>query len=512
MSRVTKALRRSSGALRAVLVAGVGAGLVLGAGQATTTLDLTTAPGGRTASAADAGAPEPVDSSAVVCPGPEERGVDGVDGWDQQVGVSAVTAPAQVLPRDARPTTAGTVALRALPGKGTAAELTQRGEAAQRDLASATSLLLSGGRGLAPGLVASQSTLVPSGEHRMLSTTACTAPAAESWLVGGGGGAGRQEYVVLSNPGPNAISVDVDVLGARGPVDSPNGHGIVVGPYDRTVVLLDAIAGEEKRPVVHVTAQGGDVVAALADTWLEGTVPRGGETTSPAAEPATEQVIPTLSRGKGKAGAVVRVAVPGETEAVVQLRVLTSKGARRVKHDVTRVPGQSVADIDVSDLPEGTYAVQVRADEPVVAGAWVERRAGKGDPADFAWMPSTEPVDRLAGLPLQPSPPGAGDGKDTPEVSSSLVLAATGQRATVQVTTIGPHGKPSADSVKVAADSSTSLDLHDARVVWVQPLHGVVRAGVVSTASTKDGDLVAAAPLNQLPLTHVPVMLRQVGN
>lgn len=512
MSRMRQTLRRSSGALRAVLVAGVGAGLVLGAGQARTTFDLTAAPGARTATGGGTGAPEPVDSSALVCPGPEARGVDGVDSWDQRVGVSAVTAPKQVLPREARPTTAGSVALRELPGTGTAAELNRRGEDAHRELASATSLLLSGSRGLAPGLVASQSSLVPSGEHRMLSTTACSAPAAESWLVAGGGGAGRQEYVVLSNPGPNAISVDVDVLGARGPVDSPNGHGVVVGPYDRAVVLLDAIAGEEKRPVVHVSAQGGDVVAALADTWLEGTVPRGGDTTAPTAEPATEQVIPALPRGGDKAGAVVRVAVPGETEAVVQLRVLTSKGPRRVKHDVTRVPGQSVADIDVSDLPQGTYAVQVRADEPVVAGARVDRRAGKGDPADFAWMPSTGPVDSLAGMPLQPSPPGATKGQDTPKVSSSLVLAATGQQATVQVTTIGPDGKPSADSVEVAADSSTSLELDDARAVWVQPLHGVVRAGVVSTASTEDGDLVAEAPLNQLPLTHVPVALRQVGH
>lgn len=510
MSPVPSSLRKASGAVRAVLVAGVGAGLVLGAGQVTTDVQLTAAPGNADTQTTTP-QPEPIDSSAVVCPGPEARGVDGVPAWSQTVGVSALTAPADVLPRDARPSGAGGLALRQLPGHGTATTLDTRGQSAQPQLSSATSLLLSGTGALAPGLVASQSALVTSGTHRMLSLTACTAPGSDEWLVGGGAGAGRQEYVVLSNPGPNALTVDLQVLGAHGPVDSPNGHGIVVAPYGRTVVLLDSIAGEENSPVVHVTAQGGDVVAALADSWLDGTVPRGGDTTSPAAPPAKDQVIPALSRGAGPAGATVRVAVPGDTEAVVQVRVLTDKGPRRVKHDVTRVPAHSVADIDVADLPAGTYAVQVQADEPVVAGAWAERRDKSGAPADFAWMPAAGPVTSLAGLPLQPHPPGSGTVK-APTVSSSLVLSTVGDPATVQVTTVGRNGKIlRTSSVKVGTDSSTVTQLGDAASVWVQPLHGRVRAGIVATASTKDGGLVAEAPLNQLPLTHVPTPIRQVG-
>ena len=162
------------------------------------------------------------------------------------------------------------------------------------------------------------------------------------------------------------------MLGARGPVPSPNGRGVVVAPYGRTVVLLDAIAGQENVPVLHVVASGGEVAAVLDDTWLDGVVPRGGDDAAPAAAPAREQVVPAV-RVDGAAS--VRVAVPGADEAVVQTRVLTAGGPRPVPRDaVVRVAGHSSRDIDLSALPRGAYAVQVRADVPVVAAAMVERR------------------------------------------------------------------------------------------------------------------------------------------
>ena len=121
------------------------------------------------------------------------------------------------------------------------------------------------------------------------------------------------------------MTVDLSVLGTRGPVPSPNGRGIVVAPYGRTVVLLDAIAGQEASPALHVVATGGEVAAVLDDTWLDGVIPRGGDDATPAAAPALEQVIPAFRVG---GPAIVRVAVPGADEAVVQTRVLTPTGPR----------------------------------------------------------------------------------------------------------------------------------------------------------------------------------------
>ena len=88
------------------------------------------------------------------------------------------------------------------------------------------------------------------------------------WLLGGGAQPGRRERVVLTNPGPNPVTVDLSVLGTRGPVPSPNGRGIVVAPYGRTVVLLDAIAGTvvldeagQAKPDVVERADGSYLIA-----------------------------------------------------------------------------------------------------------------------------------------------------------------------------------------------------------------------------------------------------------
>ena len=70
-----------------------------------------------------------------------------------------------------------------------------------------------GSGALAAGLSALQSTVVTEGDDRAATATACQAPHAELWLVGGGGGSTRRERVVLSNPGANTVTADVTVLG-----------------------------------------------------------------------------------------------------------------------------------------------------------------------------------------------------------------------------------------------------------------------------------------------------------
>lgn len=512
-------LGRVSGVLRATVVAAAGVGLVVGAHSATGSLELTShgTAGANTRANTGAGQgrpaalPEPVTRSAVVCPGPEAMGVQGVKSARQTVRVVATTAPGAVLPAGVQPLGEGALRPTTLPGGTDVPPVVTRGATTQQDVSTARSVLLSASGSLAPGLVAEQVALVPGGDQRQLTTAACAPPRAQSWLLGGGAGAGRQERVVLANPGPNAITVDLQVLGAKGPVSSPNGRGIVVAPHGRTVVMLDAIAADEATPAVHVTAHGGEVFAALSDTWLEGTLPRGGETTTATSAPAREQVISALAKSGRPAKAVVRVAVPGETEAVVQTRVLTAKGPVRVKHDVVRVPGQSAVDIDLSDLPDGTYAVQVRADVPVVASALVERRSDAKAPGDFAWMPASPAITSLAGLPLTPEPPATGGSSPRPSVAAELVLAAADDPATVEVTTIDKRGDAHVEQVAVPADSSRSLRLGQARSVWVHPTSGTVRAGVVSQSSASGGTLIAAAPLRELPLTHVPTPIHQVG-
>ena len=69
------------------------------------------------------------------------------------------------------------------------------------------------------------------------------------------------------------------------------------------------------------------------------------------------------------------LAVPGTEETVVQARALTKDGPVAVPGDgVVRVPGGTVREVDLSTMPAGAYAIQIRADHPIVAGVMSERR------------------------------------------------------------------------------------------------------------------------------------------
>lgn len=305
---------------------------------------------------------------------------------------------------------------------------------------------------------------------------------------------------MLTNPWPNPVTVDVSVLGVSGPIESPNGHGLVVAGHGRTVVLLDAIAGLERSPVVHVVAQGGEVAAVLSDTWLDGVVSRGGDDAGPAAAPSREQVVAGVPI---QGGSILRLGVPGDNEAVVQWKALTSgRPGALPSARVTRVAGRSSKDIDLSSLSPGTYAVRVNADVPVVAAVMVDRRRGADAPSDLAWSPSSGAIRSLAGMAL----PASG----SKGISHRLDLAATDDSASVLVTSVGAGGRVSSKEVSVVADSVSTVSLTGATSVWVTPRTGLVRAAVLTTHTDAGGVLLSLTPLADLTLTATPLSLRQL--
>jgi len=488
------------GVLRSLLVGAVGTGLVLGATQVSAPLNL--APHAAAAPAPTSHA-DPVAMAQTICPGPEALGVAGLkDSRVQISSITAVSAPIAALPNGfAVAQGAGSLTLSGLPVGGSwSAPATVRGQVVSGRIATAQSALVAGDGAIAPGTVAAQRSWVKTGDDRGLVTAACMPAAASSWLIGGGAQPGRRQRLVLTNPGPNPVTVDLTVLGVNGPIQSPNGHGLVVGPYSRTVVLLDAIAGTEPSPVVQVNAQGGEVAAVLSDTWLDGVIPRGGDDVVPVAPPAREQVIAGVAI---QGLATLRVAVPGDNEAVVETRVLTPSGPMALPADgVTRVAGHSTKDIDLSSLPADAYAVQVRADVPVVAAAMTDRRSSPTGPSDLAWSGASAPIRTLAGTALHGA---AEDG-----LTERLDLVATNVPGSVLVTTVGADGQATSKEVAIGADSVLVTSLVGATSVWVTPLTGVVRAAVVTWVTDAQGVLLSVMPLADLTLTTTSSPLREI--
>jgi hypothetical protein len=488
------------GVLRSLAVVAVGTGLVLGATYLPGPLNLAQGTGRPSAQTAHA---EPVVTAQTICPGPEALGVaDLKDSLAQTASVTAVTPPLAALPGWFTPGQGtGSLTISGLPSGGPwGAPATVRGQAVYGQISTAQSALIAAADAVAPGTVATQRSWAKAGDNRALVTAACMPAAASSWLIAGGAEPGRRERLVLTNPGPNPVTVDLTVLGVKGPIQSPNGRGLVVGPYARTVVLLDAITGSEPSPVVQVSAQGGEVAAVLSDTWLDGVVPRGGDDAVPVAAPALEQVIAGVAiQGR----ATLRVAVPGDSEAVVESRVLTSSGPKALPvGGVTRVAAHSTTDIDLSSLPPDAYAVQVRADVPVVAAAMVERRLAAGAPSDLAWSGASAPIRTLAGMALR------GPGDDG--LIERLDLAATSEPSSVMVTTVGADGLASTKAVAIGADSVSSVSLDAATSVWVTPRTGLVRAAVLTTVADAQGVLLSLTPLADLTLTATAAPLRQL--
>lgn len=492
----------ASGMVRTALVTLAGAGLVIGAVHTQGALALGTDDG---AGETTQGATGPVRSSALVCPGPELKGAQGVPDADVSVRVAAAAAPLRALSGTQPPTTRGALALRSMPRDLIGTPVKARGATSVGDLGSPAGVLVSATESMAAGVAAAQSWLVPSGDLRSLGGAACSQPGAEFWILAGGGDPGRQERLVLTNPGGNPVTVDATLHGPEGAVSSPNGKGILVPAHGRASFLLDSISGDLTSPVVHVVAEGGVVGAVVNDTWLDGARAGGSDDAVPAAAPSRDQVIPAVlvSGGTG----LLRIAVPGTSEAVVQARVLTPDGPRALPGGgVFRMDGGTVRDIDLSKLPATNVGIQVRADVPVVAAAMVTR-AQPGKAGDLAWTTSTPPITGVAGLPLT-APAAQTNGP----IRRYLAVTVSGDTAGVEVITVDAKGAETSLRPNVGIDAAGIVEITGAASVWVHRVSGTgaVRAGVISMVQDAEGRLITVTPLRDAALRTTSVGLREV--
>lgn len=426
----------------------------------------------------------PVTSAALSCPGPELSGVEGVDDAEVSARIGAAAAPPGVIAPLA-PSGRGELVVRS--GKSTSPKLTARGSTATVPLSGAAAVDVSARGSLAPGVAATQEWAATGSELRGLATVPCTAPGSDLWLLAGGGDAGRQERLVLTNPGANEVTVDVEAYGLEGPLASPTGS-TVVPAGGRVALLADAVTGDEESPAIRVRANGGSIRAVLTDTWLDGSVPAGAETTVPTAAPSTRQVIPAALV---TSGASIRIAVPGPAQAVVSARLVGKDGVTPLPGGgVARVGARSTGELAVPKLVQDLYAVEVTSDVPIVASLFASWR--KGDNAgDFMWAPSTEPSAGLLGSAFP---------ADEEPRRRFLGIVATGGPASVSVTSRSGTSWTT-KVVTLPADSSSSMELGDAESVWVRRTSGAgqVRAGI-GTLMGETG-LVSASPLAQSTVT-----------
>ena len=506
LSRAGKVLRALNwaGITRVVVPAGVAVGLVAFTTANPREFDLVQASGATESSVAGVSRATRVTQA---CPGPELSGIPGVPDATIPATVTAAAGPEELLPA---PVT-GEGRLVAASGGTEVLSLGTRPGVQSAPLGGAGAVVLTGEGPLAPAVAGTQEWRVERPELRGLVSVPCGPGAAEHWLLGGGEGPGRQERLVLSNPGANPVTADVTVHGAAGPLADP--YVETVPPGGRVSLLLDAKAGEESLLAVHVRAAGGGVHATLTDTWIEGSRALGAETTSATAAPGEVQVVPGVAFGGGPTA--VRVAVPGDQDAVVRVSVFGPEGlVPTTGESVLSVVAGGVGQLEVRGVPAGTYAVALRADVPVVASvlsrtvassaASTQAEGTSGDqatPGDFAWATSVEGV--ASAVPDDQTAPVAAAAFDpTGEVDRTLHLISVGGNGTVEVLTV-VDGTARSRRIDLLGDRLVMVDLSGASSVWVRPVtgSGLVHGSVLSGVGEGESRLISSMPLQASVVT-----------
>jgi hypothetical protein len=218
--------------------------------------------------------------------------------------------------------------------------------------------------------------------------------------------------VLLSNPSEVDATVDLSIYTETGVVSAPGAASILVPAGSQKVVPLAGLAPSAAAPVVRVRTTGGEVVASMQQSYEVGIQPRGAELAGATGAPSRQQVIPGVTlnsmaaieaaqsaEGVGVDYPVVRLLVPGDTDAQVTIGAVGEAGTAAGDSYATTVKAGTVAEVPLQRLKDGTYTITVNSSVPVVAAARTSVIGTKL--RDFAWFSSAQQLqkDTLAVVP-----------------------------------------------------------------------------------------------------------------
>lgn len=335
----------------------------------------------------------------------------------------------------------------------------------------------------APRSAAIATAATQGGDLRGLAAAACARPSQDAWLVGGATVVGRSTRLDLSNPGTGTATADVTVLTPTGAVQPPSAQDLPVAAGTTLELLLEGLVPQAEAVAVRVTVTGGSLVPFLVQTGLDALTPAGVEVVPPGGGAALTQVLPAVSVLPASAPPRLRLAVPGQDDAVVRWELHGPAGpVEAAGPAAATVSAGTVAEVELAGLERGTYSVLVEADVPVLAAA-VSTSGGEGAAADVAWSAAAPPLDgqTLVALP-------------DPAVPARLVVTGGGPATEVDVETVAADGTVArTDRVSVRAGSTAVLpvpasqDAPLALVVRPAPGAGPGHAALLLTAGAEGG-------------------------
>ena len=121
---------------------------------------------------------------------------------------------------------------------------------------------------------------------------ACPPVVDEAWFAGLGDRGRSDATITLINLGENRAVADLTWWGVNGPIQSLDTSGLVVEAGQRREIAVDEVAAGEGVVAAHVSRRRGALTAVALDAG-----PGGADLLTPAAGPATEQVLAGLPEG-----------------------------------------------------------------------------------------------------------------------------------------------------------------------------------------------------------------------
>ena len=353
------------------------------------------------------------------------------------------------------------------------------------------------------------------GDLQGSAAAACQQPGNDLWLVGANTALGRSAVLNLTNASSTPATVSLDLFGSEGPIQAPGSRGLLVAPGSTRSIILAGLAPGQERLGVRVRSTGGPVAAVIQQSVLRGLTPGGVDFITPGTAPSVSQVAAGLDiqdpaalaalkakPGFADAGPALEVAVPGATDAVVEIKLYGPDGQKALPGGgVVTAKAGAVTEVSLAGVPAGTYTVAASSDVSFAATARLTRGLQAGDAADIAFSAASA---RLGSQHIV-AVPRTGD--------RQLVLGAPAGRATVTYTPITADGKiRTAGTADIAGGTTVSIkipaDVGDSPLVGYvvsaagDPAYGAL---VLAQDGRQDISAVALAPeaagQRQIPVT-----------
>ncbi|MCQ1951028.1 MULTISPECIES: DUF5719 family protein [Arthrobacter] len=324
------------------------------------------------------------------------------------------------------------------------------------------------------------------GDLAGLTAATCQAPANDLWLVGARTNVGAAAVLQLTNPSLTPADVDLELYGTAGPVEGPGSRGIAVGPGETKSVVLAGLAANQDSLAVRVRSSGGPVSAVISQNLLRGLTPGGVELIQPTAAPGPAQVVSgvriqnpeatrKLAKEEGYASVTpsLQIAVPGASDAVVNVRVFGSNGEAALEGGGSyNAAAGTVTRLPLDTLPEGTYTLDISSDVAVAASAVFSRGSDAEKGTDIAVAPAGERLgsEHLAVLASGDStlsftaPEGASEVRLAAVTADGVLLAEkTVQLKAASTTTVNPGDL--GGSAAAVLVSATGAPVYGAQIV-----------------------------------------------